>query len=272
MNTILLNLRYYLLAVILLSGNISAQEIPDRPRPPRLVNDFAGILHSEATEALENKLVAFNDSTSTQIAIVTISDLQGYDVADYAQRLAQKWGIGQQDLNNGMLILLKPKTGSSRGYVTIQQGYGLEGAIPDITCAQIIDNEIIPAFRQEDYYGGLDQATDILMALASEEFSADEYASQAEDDTGAMVPVIIFIIVVAFIMFFRSRGGRNHRHISDKGLPIWLLLSMLGSGKGSHSGSWGGFSGRSGGFGGSGGGFGGFGGGSFGGGGASGSW
>jgi len=273
MNFISTCFRYKLLVLIILSGNISAQDIPDRPHPPRLVNDFAGMLASGDAESLENKLVAFNDSTSTQIAIVTISDLQGYDVADYAQRLAQKWGIGQQELNNGMLILIKPKTGSSRGYVTIQQGYGLEGAIPDITCAQIIDNEIIPAFRQEDYYTGLDQATNILMALASEEFSADEYASQVENDTGAIIPVIIIIVVFVLVMFMRSNGGRKHRHIGDRGLPLWILLSMINSGKGSHTGSWGSFSGggrSSGGFGG--GGFGGFGGGSFGGGGASGSW
>ncbi len=272
MNIISTSLRYSLLALVILSGNISAQDIPDRPHPPRLVSDFAGILNPETIETLENKLVAFDDSTSTQIAIVTVSDLHGYHVADYAQRLAQKWGIGQEDLNNGMLILIKPKTGSSRGYVAIEQGYGLEGAIPDITCAQIIDNEMIPAFRQFDYYGGLDKATNILMALASEEFSADEYASQAEDDTGASIAIIIIIVVFILIMFIRSKGGRNHRHIGDKGLPLWILLSMMNSGKGSHSGSWGGFSGKSGGFGGSSGGFGGFGGGSFGGGGASGSW
>ncbi len=268
MNNISTYFRYYLMLIILISGNLSAQDIPDRPYPPKLVNDFAEMLSSEDTQALENKLVAFNDSTSTQIAIVTISDLKGYHVADYAQRLAQKWGIGQKDLNNGMLILIKPKTGSSRGYVAIEQGYGLEGAIPDITCAQIIDYEIIPAFRQEDYYGGLDQATNILMALASEEFSADEYGKQAEDDTGAIIPIIIFIIIFVIVIFIRSSGGRNQRHISDKGLPLWMLLSMMNWGKGSHSGSWGRFSGG----GRSGGGFGGFGGGSFGGGGASGSW
>jgi len=268
MSNISKNILLYPLLIILISGNLSAQDIPDKPDPPRLVNDFAGMLKSSDTEALENKLVAFNDSTSTQIAVVTVNDLQGYDVADYAQRLAQKWGIGQEDLNNGMLILIKPKTGSSRGYVTIQQGYGLEGAIPDITCAQIIDNELIPAFRQEDYYGGLDQATTILMALASEEYSAEEYARKAGEDTGVFIPIIIIIAVFVIMMFIRSKGGRNHRHIGDRGLPLWILLSMMNSGKGSHSGNWGGFSGGSG----RSGGFGGFGGGSFGGGGASGSW
>ncbi len=270
MASTLKNSLYYLLLFILISGNIYAQDIPDRPYPPKLVNDYAGVLNSRDREALENKLVAFNDSTSTQIAVVTVNDLHGYHVADYAQRLAQKWGIGQKDLNNGMLILVKPKTASSQGHVAIEQGYGLEGTIPDITCAQIIDYELIPAFRQEDYYGGLDQATNILMGLACEEFSADEYAKQSEDNFSAILPVIIFIIIWVIIMFMRSKGGRNQRHIGDKGLPLWILLSMMNKGQGSHSGSWGSFSG--GGVGRSSGGFGGFGGGSFGGGGASGSW
>lgn len=264
----------WLLLLALTPVIIYAQELPGRPHPPVLVNDFAGLLSPEEVQALENKLVAFNDSTSTQIAIVSVNDLMGYDVADYAQRLAQEWGIGQKELDNGMLILVKPKTPFSQGQVTIQQGYGLEGRIPDLTCAQIIDHELIPAFRQEDYYGGLDQATDVLMALASEEYSADEYGRQHNEGTGSVLPFIIFIIVIVIIMFMRGSGGRNQKHISDRGLPLWILLSMMSSGRASHSGSWGSFSGggrSSGGFG-SGGGFGGFGGGSFGGGGASGSW
>jgi len=260
---------FLLLLLLMLSVRVSltGQDLPEKPYPPRLVNDFAGMLRIEEINALENKLVAFNDSTSTQIAIVTVDDLQGYDVADYAQRLAESWGVGQRGLDNGMLILIKPKSSSSRGYVAIEQGYGLEGAIPDITCAEIIDYEILPAFRAEDYYGGLDKATTTLMALANGEFSADEYGKSG-DDSGAVLPFIVIIIFFIIFMFMRSSGGRNQKHISDKGLPLWVLLSMMNSGGSSHRGSWGGFSGG----GGRSGGFGGFGGGSFGGGGASGSW
>lgn len=252
--------------ITLFAGTLSAQDLPEKPYPPRLVNDIAGMLNSSEVNSLENKLVAFDDSTSTQIAIVTVSDLMGYEVADYANRLAEKWGIGQKGLNNGILILLKPKTDNSGGQVTIAPGYGLEGAIPDITCAEIIDNEMIPAFREDDYFRGLDKATTILMKLASGEFSAGEYGSQRKGNSGSITPFIIIVIIIIVIMFIRGNGGKNQRHISDKGLPLWLLMSMMNSGRGSHSGSWGGFSG------GGGGGFGGFGGGSFGGGGASGSW
>jgi uncharacterized protein len=249
------------------SGMLSAQDFPERPNPPRLVNDFAGMLNTREINALENKLVAYNDSTSTQIAIVIVKDLKGYDKSDYAIQLAGKWGIGQKNLNNGVLVLVKPKTETSRGEVFIAPGYGLEGPIPDLLCSQIVDDEILPAFRAGDYYGGLDKATSTLMSLASGEFSAADYGKNKKENSGVFTPFIIFIIFLIMMIFMRSSGGKNQKHLSGKGLPLWVLLSMMNSGRGSHSGSWGGFSGGSGG-----GGFGGFGGGGFGGGGAGGSW
>jgi uncharacterized protein len=266
----------YRLILIFFMYSISApfaftQNLPERPVPPRLVNDFAGMLNQDEVNSLEQKLVAFNDSTSTQIAIVTVSTLQGYDKADYAQRLGEKWGIGKRQLNNGVLILVKPKTPDSNGQVFIAQGYGLEGAIPDITCGQIVDNDILPAFRNNDYYGGLSNAVNTLMSLARGEFSAAEYGQKAKKSTGKGVPfgLIIFIIFIVIAMISGKSGGSNSKNISSGGLPFWVLLGMMNSGRGSHGGSWGGFSG---GGGGGGGGFGGFGGGSFGGGGAGGSW
>jgi uncharacterized protein len=262
---------FILIAVF--SHRIAAQEFPEKPVPPRLVNDFAGLLSQQEVNALEQKLVAYDDSSSTQIAIVTLSDLHGYDIADYAQRLAEKWGIGQKGLNNGIIVLVKPKTSeSSRGEVNISPGYGLEGVVPDIVCEQIIDNEILPEFRAGNYYQGLDKATSTLMSLASGEFPPDQYRKSKGSDLGGLAPFIFFIIFLIIIMFIRGSGGSNHKHISSKGLPLWMLLTMMNSGGNKHSGSWGGFSGGGGFGGGGGGGFGGFGGGSFGGGGASGSW
>ena len=107
--------------------SVFSQNIPERPSPPRLVNDFAGMLKPDEVRMLEQKLVAFDDSTSTQIAIVTVPTLNGYDKADYAQQLGEKWGIGQKGRNNGVLILVKPKTPDSRGEVQISTGYGVEG-------------------------------------------------------------------------------------------------------------------------------------------------
>jgi uncharacterized protein len=269
------NRLYKLLALTVICFTITAnlifgQEIPERPDPPRLVNDFAGLLTANEINSLERKLVAFNDSTSTQIAIVIVKTLSGYDKSDYAQRLGEKWGIGQKGSNNGVLILVKPKSSDSNGEVFIAQGYGLEGAIPDITCGEIVDYEILPAFRIDDYFGGLNNATNIIMSLARGEFTADHYRNSGRKSEGKGSPagVIIFIIIIIIAVISGKKGGSNNKNISSGGLPLWLLLSMMNSGRGSHSGSWGGFSGG----GSSGGGFGGFGGGSFGGGGAGGSW
>jgi uncharacterized protein len=261
-----------ILSVLLFDGILTSafsQDLPERPVPPRLVNDFAGVLKQDEVNSLEQKLVEFNDSTSTQIAIVTVPSLMGYDKSDYAQRLAEKWGIGQKGLNNGVLILVKPKTADSNGQVSIATGYGLEGVIPDITCGEIVDRDIVPAFREGNYYAGLLKGSNTLMALARGEYSAAEYGQRARKGSGQKVPfgLVIFIIFIIILLVSRGSGGSNGRNISSKGLPFWLLMSMMNSGRGSHGGSWGGFSG-----GGGSGGFGGFGGGSFGGGGAGGSW
>lgn len=267
-NLYLLTLTIFI-CTLSISGSFS-QEIPERPVPPRLVNDFAGLLNSEEVNFLERKLVAFNDSTSTQITIVVVPSLGSYEKSDYAQRLGEKWGIGQKKLNNGLLILIKPKTAGSGGEVYIAQGYGLEGAIPDITCGEVIDYEILPAFRAGAYFNGLDNATNALMSLARGEFSASQYGQKPKKSKGKDTPIgtFIFIAIIIIAMISRKSGGSNQKNISTGGLPFWLLLGMMNSGRGSHSGSWGGFSGGSSG----GGGFGGFGGGSFGGGGAGGSW
>ena len=265
---------FYIFALLVLFCTLPfnrafSQNIPERPNPPRLVNDYAGMLNTQEVSMLEQKLVAFDDSTSTQIVILTVPTLDGYDKADYAQRVGQKWGVGQKDRNNGVLILVKPKTADSRGEVQITTGYGLEGAIPDLLSAEIVDREILPSFRNGNYYEGLDKAVNTMMSLARKEFSASEYQNKAKKNSGKNIPfgLVIFIVFIIIAMVSRGSGGSNNRHISTGGLPFWMLMGMMNSGRGS-GGSWGGFSGGSSG----GGGFGGFGGGSFGGGGAGGSW
>jgi uncharacterized protein len=260
-----------LIIIFLFFASVSglvAQDIPDPMQPPRLVNDFAGILTIDQIDRLENKLVAFNDSTSTQIAVVIVKSLNGYDKNDFAQRLGQKWGIGQKGKKNGIVVLVKPKYLQEKGEVSIQSGYGLEGVLPDITCKRIIENEMIPSFIKDDYYTGIDNATSTIISITKGEYTADQYNKRKKSSPyGMLIPIIIMIVV--FILIRGSRGGT---HSVGKSLPFWTALWLLGSmGRGGHSGSWGDFQSGSGGFGG-GGGFGGFGGGGFGGGGAGGSW
>lgn len=262
-------------ALLFITLSSGAQMLLQRPEPPRLVNDFAGLLQPSEVQSLENKLVAFNDSTSNQIAVVIVNDLQGYDRSSFAYRVGKEWGVGQSDFNNGLVVLIKTKSSSSDGQVFIATGYGLEGAIPDLACADIIDREMLPRFRDGDYYGGLNAATDVLMALASGEYSYESYGRGSGEVSSGFIPGIVFLIIIIVLIAVISSGKSNNRHIRRTGadaIPFWLLMSMLGGGR-SHGGSWGGFSGRGGGgFSGGGGGFGGFGGGGFGGGGAGGSW
>jgi uncharacterized protein len=266
------NIAASLMAIVLLtsSGILSGQSLPGRPDPPRLVNDFAELLSAQEANTLENKLVLFNDSSSTQIAVVIVKDLNGYVIEEYAQRIGEKWGVGQKGKNNGLVIVVKTRSESGKGEVFIKPAYGLEGAVPDLICSQIVDDEILPAFRQEDYYKGLDKATNTIISLVRGEYTADQYARKAKQPVKKAAPFGAFAFVVFVIILLIGSGRSNHNNIGRRGgsLPFWLLLSMMNSGRGSGGGSWGGFSGG----GGSGGGFGGFGGGSFGGGGAGGSW
>lgn len=264
----------FLIALFTFTNLAAQDEFPARPEPPKLVNDFAGILSSQERGLLEYKLDTFAVRTSTQIAIVTIKSLHGYDKADYTQRLAEKWGIGQKGKNNGILVLVKPKTSEESGEVFVAVGYGLEPVVPDVVARQlIIANEFLPAFKKDDYFTGLNRGTNVLMSLTAGEFTAEQYAHKVNGRGGSGVFGLIIFIVVMILVFSR---GRSQYHSIGSSPGFWgslMLMNMLGGGRG---GSWNDFSGGRGDFGGGsfggGGGFGGFGGGSFGGGGAGGSW
>ncbi len=225
--------------------------LPDPMSPPRLVNDFAGILTPQQKDALERKLVDFDRETSTQIAVVTVDDLNGYAPGDFAQRLLEKWGVGGKKNNNGVVFLVKPKTGQSRGEVFISVGYGLEGVIPDITAGHILDREVVPSFRNGDYYSGIDRGVDALIAL-----SKGEYTATKEDEGPSPVAVVIFLIIT---LIFVIAGSRHNKRGGRGGGGMWIPPVSGGRG-----GGFGGFGG--------GGGFGGFGGGIGGGGGGGRSW
>ena len=248
-----------------------AQQIPERPTPPHLVNDFTNTLTKNQQYKLEQKLVAYNDSTSTQIAVVFVNDLQGTTSADFAYQLGEKWGVGTKD-NNGVVILVKPKT-NTKGEVFISVGYGLEPYIPDATAKRIIENEMIPEFQNNDYYSGVNNAIDIIIGLASGAFSTEEYSSSDAE----IFILIFFIFMMAAMILFISFAGKVGKTYSSKqdDSSIWKALFWASvfsnSSRHNHHDHWGGFSGGSGGLGG-GGSFGGFGGGHFGGGGAGGSW
>ena len=250
-----------LLLVLLSLGTTLKAQLPSPPYPPRLVNDYTGTLSASQINTLERKLVAYHDSTSTQILVLLVDDLQGYSIEQYATEIGHSWGVGQKGKNNGAVILVKPKKGNERGQVNISPGYGMEEFVTDATSKRIIEKEMIPAFKENDYYTGIDNAVNVIMDLCSGKFTQDEYTG------GDGIPVwLILIFIIALFLIFRSSNG-NQNYSGGGTRTIWI---PMGGGFGG-----GGF-GSSGGFGGGGsfggGGFGGFGGGGFGGGGASGSW
>lgn len=244
-----------LFVLLCVSFVLIAQDIPNPMRPYRLVNDFANVFSNSEKQALENKLLMYNDTTSTQIYVVTVSDLGGYPVSDYAFKLGEKWGVGQSGKDNGLVILLKPKIGNSRGQAFVATGYGLESYITDAFAGRIVRNYMIPYFQDDDYFGGVNAAVDVVIAKLSGEFDAD-----AVQHRGIPGWVIVLIMLIIFIVATSSSGGNKNSNKGGYNRPGGPPIFFPPTGR------------RGGGFSGGGRSFGGGGGGRFGGGGAGGSW
>lgn len=271
---------FYQLSLILclflsIQDSLFAKQVP--PRSDQIVTDYIGLLSSNERELLERKLVAYDDSTSTQIAIVIENSLEGDDIFEYSYRMAESWGIGRDGKDNGILIYIAFQDRE----LFIQTGYGVEGFLTDAVAKRIVDQVITPAFRQQNYFRGLNEATTVIIQMGSGEYQ-NEGGRQASNGYEALF--ILFLIVIAVIIFFSVFGngndddwddggynGRGRYDYDDYGRPRnrrrsrsggWIFLPG-GGGGGWNSGGGGGFGG---------GGFGGFGGGGFGGGGAGGSW
>lgn len=259
-------MKKFLLPILLLLASVSMGQIekviPPQPVPPRLVVDLTGTLASDQRDALEAKLVAYDDTTSNQIAVVIIPTTGDYDISEVAYMIGRKWGVGNKEFNNGIVFLVAKNDRK----VFIATGYGLEGAIPDITAKRIIENEVVPNFRGNDYYRGIDFGVDALMLAAAGEYEAPAgYANRGRKGTGGnLLGMIIIFLIILFILSRINRGGGG-AFMSRRGYRNWTGPSTMWFPPSGGGGSgWGG--------GGGGGGFGGFGGGGFGGGGAGGSW
>ncbi|MDP4149875.1 MAG: TPM domain-containing protein [Bacteroidota bacterium] len=252
---------------------VSGQDVPKRPNPPRLVNDFAHVMTPDQVASLEHKLVAYDDSTSVQIAIVTVPSVGDNDIGEYALNILRTWQIGNKKTNNGLLIL----AATDQHKVFIATGYGMEGPVPDVTAKSIVDNEIVPNFRshdRENYYRGFDRATDaIIKAVAGEYKAPPGYADRNRGSrNGNWIGIVVIVMIVLFLIVGRGGGRGGGGLFSGGGVFPWIVAGMLSNRSGGGSGFGGGGFGGGGFGGGGGGGFGGFGGGSGGGGGAGGSW
>lgn len=235
--------------------------LPDQQSPPRLVNNFStefpDFLSASEEQALEDKLVAFNNETSNQITIVIVDDLQGWRAIDFATELGEKWAVGTAEHDNGVVILVKPTGGEGQRDIAIAVGEGLQPKINATRNVHVKDDIIVPLFQEQKFYDALNQGTDALMAMAKDAY--DDGAA-AKKSKGISWKTILMIIIVLVIMIrLVKKGGGGGGYSMGRGIGGGFIAGSWGGGS-----SWGGGRG--------GGGFGGFGGGSFGGGGVSGKW
>lgn len=238
---------FFIWTAFSLSAQVPDDKLPAKPYPPVLVNDFAHVLQPDQISALEQKLEAYSDSTSTQIAVVTLPTTAPYEISDFTVSLGRYWGIGQKGANNGVVLLLAMDDHAA----WLSTGYGAEGALTDAISRRIIQNVLVPDFQDGNYYAGIDKSTDaIMLALAGEFDAGDAYGKGNNNSYQNLALWIFIVIIILYIISRRNKGGGTT--YTRGGTTYWG----------------GGF----GGFGGGGGGFGGFGGGSFGGGGAGGRW
>jgi uncharacterized protein len=240
--------------------------IPDPPNPPMLVNDFGDMLSPEQEFSLESKLLKYEQTTSNEIVLVTVSTLNDMEVSEYALETGRKWDIGKAKKKNGVLMLAS----SGDRKIWIAPGSGLSGVLPDIVVGRIVRHYIIPRFKEGNYYGGFDAGIEEIMAAARGEFTSDETIRAKPIPVWMGVFLIIMFGILFFVVFYLMSKAKGV-YVSRRGYKYddagWGGGGWFGGGSG--GGSWGGGNSSSGG-----GGFGGFGGGGggFDGGGAGGSW
>lgn len=214
------------------------------------INDYGDVLSTREKSDLENYLIQFEQTSSIQIALLTIKSLEGENLEDYSMRVADAWKLGQKENDNGVLLLIAMQEKKLR----IEVGYGLEAALTDAKSGYVIRNYIVPGFKSGNFYSGISSGIAAITGVLSDELNiTDEQIVQSrkkEESGRAQIPagLIIFFLMILFSSFGRKRRGGL--------LPFLFLGSMLG-GSGRHSsgsgfGGFGGFSGGGGGFGGGG--------------------
>lgn len=245
-----------IICLLLLAGSASycvAQEEPF-PKPVGFVNDYAKVMTSAKRADMDRLLGRLNEKSGIEIVVVTLKTFRPMTIEQYAVELFQKWGIGESGKDNGILILVAVEDRKVR----IEVGYGLEGVVTDAQSKVIINDLMLPAFRQGNYNLGISSGAVMILRIIAQEYNIDLELGKtplASPSKGRKAsPVGSLITLLFFIMIFGLRFG--------------TLFFIMGSGRRSY---WSG-GGHYGGGGSFGGGFGGFGGGMSGGGGASGSW
>jgi uncharacterized protein len=234
--------------------------IPEKPDFQTSVYDYANVLSATEKSQLEEKLIRYSDSTTTQIVVITIESLKGEDVSQLATKWGQTWGFGQAKEDNGVIILVA----KAEHKIAINPGYGLDDRLTAGIGGEIIRNIIIPEFKAGSYYNGLDKGADAVFDVFKGKYKGERKQTKGKDFPILPIIIIVFVILV-LISKNKNNGGNSGNSGGGPSLLDVIILSSLGRNSGG-----GGFGGGFGG--GSSGGGGGFGGGGFSGGGSSGSW
>ena len=257
------------LALLLAAGMLFAAATARAQAFPPLtgrVVDAANIIPDDVEARLNQKLAGLETQSRRQLVVATLPSLEGYEISDYGYRLGRTWAIGSKDKNDGALLIIAP----NERKVRIEVGYGLEGILTDGLSSLIIQNDILPRFKEGNMPAGIEAGTNALLTqLTLPEDQARIAAAQAESaklaqGDGSIVPFLFFGFMFLFVfvlpMFMRVARGRGYRPTGLGPVILWTVADAIASGRSSSGGSsfgGGGFSG---------------GGGSFGGGGSSGSW
>lgn len=180
------------------------------------VHDEAHILTQPTVDKIENQLIAYEDSTSNQIAILTISSLDGESLEDYSMQVVEKWKLGDKAKDNGVLLLIVVDDHKMR----IETGYGLEGVLTDAICSRIIRNEIAPNFRQNDFDGGVTEGINAIISAIGGEYSAEE-ESIGMIDLGWKERILIGMFIFGILGIFTLVG------VFVPGCAGWFLYVFL---------------------------------------------
>ncbi|WP_372746848.1 YgcG family protein [Lutibacter sp.] len=259
----------FLLVVCFTQVTFAQFTIPEKPKLQTSVYDYAAILDANQKKTLEQKLIQYSDSTSTQIVIITVETINGEDIGILTPKWAHQWGIGQAKEDNGVLVLLANKERK----IWISPGYGVEHKLTAGTTGSIVRDVIIPEFKTGDFYAGLDKGADAIFEVLKGTYKGSR---KKESESGGVPSfLIIFIVFIVLLIIFSKKdkgGGNGGKGFRNDNTAADILTAIILS-RGGRGGFGGGFgSGSSGGGFGSGGFGGGFGGGGFSGGGAGGGW
>lgn len=240
--------KFFLVVVFLgLYSNAQAQDCFPQKDDRRLVYDGAGMLAANEVQLLEDSLQNLARTTGTQIVVVIVEDLCGFEPFAFATKLGEQWGVGQAKQDNGIVFLIKPKQAASKGEAFIAVGRGLHGTIPDAISYTIVQNEFIPLAKQKKYFEGIAKSIQVLSDLSRGKYPASEYAPEKKSNKGGILGAVIFFLIIASVfLLFKVKSTRQYARTNNLG--FWAAWALLASMNTRHSGYYNSFRGGSGGF------------------------